>query len=105
MIYPNLLLIYKLVKIYEKIVPIVFYDTRNFAYEFNRIWGTDGRYGGKVLTESWEMASSKAKTFKRPKALGNLKSKSRLKKVFSHALMSICFVSRRKAASVLPKYL
>jgi len=32
MIYPNLLLIYKLIKIYEKIVLIAFYDTRNFAY-------------------------------------------------------------------------
>lgn len=37
MIYPNLLLIYKLIKIYEEIVLIAFFDTHDFAYEFNSI--------------------------------------------------------------------
>ena len=48
MIYPNLLLIYKLIKIYEGIVLIAFF--------------------GLILTEGREMASSKAKTFKRQMA-------------------------------------
>lgn len=37
MIYPNLLLIYKLIKIYEGIVLIAFFVTHDFAYEFNSI--------------------------------------------------------------------
>lgn len=43
MIYPNLLLIYKLIKIYEGIVLIAFFVTHDFAYEFNSLWGTDSR--------------------------------------------------------------
>lgn len=37
MIYPNLLLIYKLIKIYEGIVLIAFFVTHDFDYEFNSI--------------------------------------------------------------------